>query len=176
MAKCMCEAPQYLDEWWECVLRVLDQFWGACSAQVFLVADLFLPALLSSDLTPQRSHGCSWRYSAAICCASGAFSACGAHHGHTEPRGLLSTDTSRAAIMSERQMYPWRQCRHNPCSLTKMNICSCLSLILSPWPLAIGTFLPLSSLSGLYLFFWSKTQTLPLPLMVAWLYSAGFTL
>lgn len=61
-----------------------------------------------------------------------------------------------------------------PAPHLEMNICCHLFHILSPRPLAVGTSLLCSSLSKLYLFFWSKTQMLPLPLMVAWLDSADF--
>lgn len=70
-------------------------------------------------LTSQWSHRWYWCCSAAVCWAGGVFSACEAHHGHTEARRLLSTDMGRVVIMSERQLYPWRRCRHNPCSLTR---------------------------------------------------------
>lgn len=73
---------------------------------------LHLPAeSLPSDLTSQWSLRCSWCYSASVCCLGGLFSA---HPGHTEPQGL-NADISRAG----RLLYPWRNCRHYPCSRTR---------------------------------------------------------
>lgn len=119
MAKCMFEASQHSNEQWECVLRVLDGFCSVCSATVFLIVDLSLPAPPSwkPPLRPEGSHGCSWCYS--VCWAGGVFFACGAHQGHTEAKGLLSTDMGRSAIRSDRELYPWRHCRHSPCSLSR---------------------------------------------------------